>query len=87
MEVEDRVQPSNFFRTKLLGLTTQEQVKELVDRHKRASDALLDEVIALTIETDGGYSRNDAWAMSPHERGRVAEYLIKRKKAREEAAK
>lgn len=58
-----------------------------MDQYKAETNAIIDEVIAITIETEGAFGREEVYHMSANERYRVALYLEKKAKAKALAQK
>jgi hypothetical protein len=82
MDSADRVQPSNFFRAKLLSLTTGEQISYFVAGYEQEANAIKREVVELS-GTIKGLSRTEAWAISPMERRDYFGFIEERMKIME----
>lgn len=80
MEVEDRVQPSNFFRTKLLRLTNGEQLRAFLGSMSTDQKKLRKEIVEIMWYMRGSLSREEAWTLSSMEREEYMEYIAERMK-------
>ena len=80
MVVEDRVQPFNFFRTKLLRLTNAEQLRAFLSSFEKDKKRLSREIVEIMWYMRGSLSREEAWTLSSAEREDYMEYIAERMK-------
>jgi hypothetical protein len=80
VEDQARIQPGNFFRARLLTLTTQEQLEDFIGNFEKDAKALRKEIVEIMWYMRGSLSRNEAWCLSPTEREEYANYIGERMK-------
>lgn len=80
MEVHPRIQSSNFFRAKLLTLTTGEQLEKFIKGFDAEQKMLRKEIVEICWYMRGSIARTEAWALSPKEREEIVEYIGERMK-------
>lgn len=80
MVLENRVQPRNFFRAKLLQLTTGEQLRAFLGSFEREQKKLRKEIVEIMWYMRGSLSREEAWTLCSSEREEYMEYIAERMK-------
>lgn len=75
-----RIQPCHFFRSKLLRLTTPEQVQKYVKSLEREQAELISATHEIMWHMRGSVTRQEAWTLSPGERRAMMEDVKRRMK-------
>lgn len=80
MDHGGRVQSLDFFRRKLLAITTREGLKELITDFKKEAHDLRTMITSLMWHMRGSISREEAWTLSYVERMDILKLVDERMK-------
>jgi hypothetical protein len=79
MEESDRVRSHNFFRARLITLTDNDELYELLQVMKQEQHAIHHTTIRIMWHMRGSLSREEAWSLSPDERNEIMKLIEEHK--------
>lgn len=75
-----RVRSFQFFRLRLLRLTTAESIRALLAEHRAEQGELRAHIVSIMWHMRGSLSREEAWTLSPVERMDIQKFIEERLK-------
>lgn len=75
MEKSDRIRPNNFFRTRLIRITDNDELAEMMRELRQDQNDLSRIIARIMWHMRGSLSREEAWTLSAEERNDILKLI------------
>lgn len=75
MEKSDRIRPNNFFRTRLIRITDNDELAEMMREMRQDQNDLSRIIARIMWHMRGSLSREEAWTLSAEERNDILKLI------------